>query len=299
MTTKIAITTPTGKNGRTLTKRLLDVAKEKQLEIVLLARDPEKVREFTEHGARVEKGNLDDAVFVARATAGVDALFWLTPQNFEPGEEVRAGYNRYGRVAAEAVKRNGISHVVHLSGFDTEKEGEGGQIVDGLADVERLLNDASTNITHVRAAFYLENYLGQLESIKNQGSVYMPVKGDTNVAMVATQDISEVAARELLALDWSGRRVVSAMGPKDLTFDEAAAELSKGIGRQVTHVTVTPDQARESMIGSGMSPGLTDGFLAIFAAGDAGLLRWVRDESSTTPTTMEEFARTVVGPMLR
>ena len=298
MTTKIAITTPTGKNGRALTKRLLDVAKEKQLEIVLLARDPEKVREFTERGARVEKGNLDDAVFVARATAGVDALFWLTPQNFEPGEEVRAGYNRYGRVAAEAVKRNGISHVVHLSGFDTEKDGEGGQIVDGLADVERLLNDAATNITHVRAAFYFENYLGQLEPIKNPGNGYMPVKGDTSIAMVATQDIAEVAARELLALDWSGRRVVSAMGPKDLTFDEAAAELSEGIGRQVAHVTVTPEQARESMLGSGMSPGMTDAFLAIFAAADAGLLRWVRDESTTTPTTMEEFARTIVGPML-
>jgi len=298
MTTKIAITTPTGKNGSALTKRLLDAAKENQLEIVLLARDPEKVREFTERGARVEKGSQDDGAFVARATEGVDALFWATPQNFEAGEEVRAGYNRYGRVAAEAVKRNGIPHVVHLSGFHTEKDGEGGQVVDGLADVERLLDDAATNITHVRAAFFLENYLGQLEPIKNQGSVYMPVKAETRLAMVATRDIVGVAARQLLALDWSGRRVVSAMGPKDLTFGEAAVELSEGIGRDVSHVTVTPEQARESMLGSGMSPGMTDAFLAIFAAADAGLLRWVRDESSTTPTTMEEFARTVMQPML-
>ncbi len=52
--------------------------------------------EFTERGARVENGSLDDAAFVARATQGVDALFWLTPQNFEAGEEVRAGYERYG-----------------------------------------------------------------------------------------------------------------------------------------------------------------------------------------------------------
>ena len=87
MTRKIAITTPTGNNGRALTARLLDVAKEKQLEIVLLARDPGKVRAFTERGARVEKGSVDDAAFVARATESVDALFWLTPQNFEPGEE--------------------------------------------------------------------------------------------------------------------------------------------------------------------------------------------------------------------
>ncbi len=79
MTKKIAITTPTGKSGRYLTERLLDAFKEKQLEIVLLARDPEGVRSFTERGARVEKGSLDDAGFVARATKGVDALYWLTP----------------------------------------------------------------------------------------------------------------------------------------------------------------------------------------------------------------------------
>ncbi len=298
MTTKIAITTPTGKSGRYLTERLLDAVTEQQLEIVLRARDPEGVRSFTERGARVEKGSLDDAGFVARATEGVDALYWLTPQNFEPGEEVRAGYNRYGRIAAEAVKGHGIRHVVHLSGFVTEKDGEGGQIIDGLADVERLLNEAATNITHLRAAFYFENYLGQIDSIKNQGSVYMPVKAETRVAMVATQDIADVAARELLTLDWSGRRVVSAMGPKDLTFGEAATALSEGVGRHVSHITVEPEQARESMLGSGMSPGLTDGFLSIFAAGDAGLLRWERDASSTTPTTLEEFARTVVRPML-
>ncbi len=298
MTTKIAITTPTGKNGRAVTERLVDAAKERKLEIVLLARDPERVREFTARGARVEKGNLDDAAFVSRATEGVDALFWITPQNFGSEEEVRAGYNRYGQVAAEAVRRNGIRHVVHLSGFVTEKDGEAGQIVDGLGDNERLLDDAAANITHVRAAFFFENYLGQLEPIKNQGSVYMPVKSETRLAMVATGDIADVAARELLSLDWSGRRVVSAMGPKDLTFVEAAAALSEGIGRQVSHVTGTPEQARESMLGSGMSPGLTDGFLAIFAAADAGRLRWERDASSTTPTTLEEFARTVVRPML-
>ncbi len=98
---KIAITTPTGKNGSALAKRLLDAAEENPLEIVLLARDPQKVLEFTERGAQVEKGNLDDAAFVGRATEGVDALFWVTPAYFEPGEEVRAGYNRYGRIGAE------------------------------------------------------------------------------------------------------------------------------------------------------------------------------------------------------
>ena len=127
----------------------------------------------------------------------------------------------------------------------------------------------------------------------------MPVKAETRLAMVATRDNADVAARELLSSDWSGRRVVSAMGPKDLTFGEAATAISEGIGRQVSHVTAEPEQARESMIGSGLSRGMADAFVAIFAAADAGLLRWERNASSTTPTGLEEYARTVMLPMLQ
>ena len=127
----------------------------------------------------------------------------------------------------------------------------------------------------------------------------MPVKAETRLAMVATRDSADVAARELLSSDWSGRRVVSAMGPKDLTFGEAATAISQGIDRQVSHVTVEPEQARESMIGSGLSRGMADAFVAIFAAADAGLLRWERNASSTTPTRLEEYARTVMRPMLQ
>ena len=127
----------------------------------------------------------------------------------------------------------------------------------------------------------------------------MPVKAETRVAMVAPRDRADLAARELLDSDWSGRRVVSVMGPKDLTFGEAATAVSEGIGRQVSHVTVEPEQARESMIGSGLSAGLADAFVAIFVAADAGLLRWERNASSTTPTRLEEFARTVMRPMLQ
>ena len=299
MTTKIAISTPTGNIGSKVTEHLLRQAREQQLEIVLLARKPEKVARFAELGARIEQGNLDDLDFVVRATKGVDAFFWLTPQNFRPDEDVRAGYARYGRVGAEAIRQNGIRHVVHLSGFQAPND-DGGSIISGLKDVERLLDEVAPNITHVRAGFFFENYLGQLDAIRDTGSVYFPVQGDTPVAMTATRDIAATIAHELGKLDWTGHRAVSVLGPTDLTFDDAANALGQGLGRTVTHVTVTPEQAREAMTGAGMSPGLADGFLQIFAANDRrGLISVpARDARSTTETSLEDFARTVVLPLL-
>ena len=93
---------------------------------------------------------------------------------------------------------------------------------------------------------------------------------------------------------------MSVLGPADLTFDEAARALGLGLGRSVSHVTVTPEQALDAMTGSGLSPGLADGFLRIFTSSDRGGLISVpaRDERSTTETSLEDFAHTVVLPLL-
>ena len=94
---------------------------------------------------------------------------------------------------------------------------------------------------------------------------------------------------------------VSVLGPADLTFDEAAQAIGEGIGRPVSHVTVTAEQAREAMTGGGLSLGLAEAFIAIFAANDRYALVSdpPRDERSTTSTSLQEFARTVVRPLLK
>ena len=48
MTTRIAISTPTGNVGSKVSEQLLSIAARHQLELVLLARKPEKVAHFAE-----------------------------------------------------------------------------------------------------------------------------------------------------------------------------------------------------------------------------------------------------------
>jgi len=107
---KVAIVTPTGNTGSKLAPRLLDGG----AELILLCRDPKKVSALTARGAKAEVGDLKDAGYVARATERADALYWVTPPDFSV-PDLHAFQAGLGRNAADAVRKNGIKRVVHLS----------------------------------------------------------------------------------------------------------------------------------------------------------------------------------------
>lgn len=118
--------------------------------------------------------------------------------------------------------------------------------------------------------------------------------------MIATRDIADAAAEVLLDGSWNGQEVLGLHGPKDLSFDEATSALAEGISRPVRYVEVTPDQAREAMQGMGVGKSAVDLYLEMYDAMATGRLEIAepRTPATTTPTTMEAFAREVVKPLL-
>ena len=172
--------------------------------------------------------------------------------------------------------------------------------VSGLHEVEKLLDGAAENITHLRPGFFFENYFWQLESIRDAGSIFMPLSGGTRVPMVATADIARVAADRLMDGSWTGRSVLGIHGPADLSLDEAARALSEALGRQVTHVRVEESQAREAMLSSGLSEGNAEIMLEMYRGMESGHMssKEPRTPQSTTPTTLDRFGREVLGQML-
>lgn len=291
---KVAVTTPTGNIGKVVADELVTAG----AQVILLARNPDKVKALTDRGASVVQGSQEDREYVVRATRGVDALFWLIPPDYSV-PDLRAYYNRVGEVAVAATQANRIGHIVFLSSVGAHQEGGTGPIL-GLRDVEQKLERVALHITHLRPAAFFENYLWQFEPIKHMGKVFLPVSGSTRVAMVATQDIGRVAAKRLLDTTWTGRSVANILGPSDLSFDEAAAGIGRGIGKLVTHVQVPEDQARQAMKQAGMGDDAIGLMLELYRAMSGGLLKAPegRTVESTTPTTIEQFARNVLKPMI-
>ena len=97
---------------------------------------------------------------------------------------------------------------------------------------------------------------------------------------------------------WTGAWVQPLQGPKDYSFDEAAAIIGESLGRPVKHVRVTPQQAVEAMATLGFSPHVAILMTELMAAIDSGLLKeeMPRTAATTTPTTFEEFVKTVMAP---
>lgn len=291
---KIAVTTPSGHIGSLVADYLLDAG----ADLRLLSRHPDKLTRLATRGAGVADGDLEDEAYVVEATQGVDALFWVTPPEFGVSD-LWAFQNRVGRSAAEAIRVNRIRRVVNVSSVGAHLPSGGGPI-DGLHDVEQLLDHAAINIVHLRPGYFFENFLMHRQSIRDEGNICLPVSGSRRIKMIATRDIARVAADRLVDTSWTGRLVRGLHGPDDLSFDAAAAAISEGVGRKVVHVKVDEETARKAMIDAEMSDHVADLMLELYRSIESGTL--VADEERSpetyTPTRMVDFAREVIRPLI-
>ena len=119
--------------------------------------------------------------------------------------------------------------------------------------------------------------------------------------MIATRDIGRVAAARLASRGWIGHFVGELHGPADLSFDEVAEILSRGAwaGRSSTS-SATAQEARQAMLENAMSENAADLMLEMYDAVETGRLRPIepRSPQTTTPTTLAEFARDVMLPLV-
>jgi uncharacterized protein YbjT (DUF2867 family) len=292
----IAVTTPTGHVGGAVADFLLN--SEGKVQVRLLARRPDQLKEFVRRGAEVVVGSQDDENYLVRATEGVDALFWATPPGYG-SDNVREFQNRLGRAAANAIRVNRISHVVNLSSVGANLSSGVGPI-SGLHDVEELLNETSCNITHLRPGFFFENLLWQLDTIRLWGRISLPLSGSKSFPMLATRDIGRVAAEHLENLAWTGHVIQELHGPADLNFREVAETLSRVLERKIVYIKCYRQEARDLMLQNAMSENAAELLLELYDAVETGKLRTMqqRSEETTTPTTLEEFARETILPKI-
>lgn len=291
----IAIATPTGNTGALIAQQLIAAG----ANVSVLVRDPDQLNDVIRRHAAVFQGSLDDHEFVVRATQGAEALYWLTPNNFG-ASNFRAWQRQVGEAAAAAIQANQIPHVVNLSSNGAHLP-DGMGPISGLYDVEQMFNRVAPNLIHLRPGLFMENYLMQLKPIGSANSVFLPIAGERRLAMIATQDIAATATQLLLHRDWQGQSVLGLHGSTDLSFDEAAAILSQLLNRSITHVAITLDQLRESLLQNGASENVADAYVQMWTmlADPNYAPAEPRTSKTTTPTSFAQFVQQKMLPLLK
>ncbi len=284
------ITGASGNTGKVIANALLDAGKK----VRVLGRDAEKVKELTDKGAEAAIGNVEDIDFLTKAFGGAVAVYAMIPPNSQT-DDYRGYQNNVADAQIEAAKNAGVKYVVTLSSVGAHLKEKAG-VVQGLADMEKKWNAVEgINVLHLRPSYFMENALGQIDTIKNMGIMGSPIKGEMSFPMVATNDIGELAAKRLLELDFNGSEVQYLLGSRDVTYNEVAGIYGKVIGKEdLKYVEFPYEDAKKAMMESwGLSENVADAFIEFMQTTNAGHLfeDAKRTEQNTTPTSVEDFAR--------
>jgi hypothetical protein len=120
--------------------------------------------------------------------------------------------------------------------------------------------------------------------------------------MIASWDIAPIAADYLARLNFKGRNVRYLCGARDYTMTEVSRILGEAIGQPNLKYVQFPDAVfRKGLISAGgLSPHGADMAIEINHGIDSVLIKAEpRSKSNTTPTTLEEFARTTFAPAFK
>ena len=278
----------TGNTGSIVANKLANQGKN----VRVVGRNAEHLAQFKK--AEPFVGDVTDNTAMAKAFQGAQAVYLMMPPNATIPD-----YKAYQQQVIEslgaAVEKNGVKFAVVLSSVGADKPEKSGPIL-GLRSLEERLNRISgLNVLRLRAAYFMENTLGQADAIKGMGSAAGPLRPELKIPMIATRDIGAFAADALSRLEFAGQQVQELHGQRDLSFGEITSILGKAIGkRDLNYVTLTRDQFRDTLIKQvGMSQSVANLLAEMAESLDSGYLHPLeaRTARSTTPTSYETFAQ--------
>ncbi|MCA9787220.1 MAG: NmrA family NAD(P)-binding protein [Calditrichaeota bacterium] len=271
--------------------RLAATLLEKGQAVRVVGRSRDRLQNLVSLGAEAAIGDQLDRDFLRTAFAGAKGVFVLIPPNFAVAD-FRAWQRQAADTLVEALKGSAVKRVVSLSSAGADRPSGTGPIV-GLYHMEQGLNSLpGIELTHLRAGYFMENTFNSIGLIKQAGIMASIGSPDEIQTLIATRDIADAAAEELLAERSVDGRVRYLLGARDYTQSEVATILGKAIGKpELTYVQVDEATVRGGMEGAGLTADMAGLYLEMLGAISKGELNLpARDARNTTPTTLEDFA---------
>jgi NAD(P)H dehydrogenase (quinone) len=230
----------------------------------LLLRSPAKAPALAR--AEVVQASYDDGPAVRRALAGVEVALMVS------GSESAHRLDEH-RSFVDAAAEAGVRHVVYTSFY--------GAAVDSTFTLardhhhtERHIEKSGMTYTFLRDNLYLD-FFPMLAG--EDGVLRGPADGG-RVAAVAQDDIAAVATTVLLDPSSHERRSYDLTGPEALTLAEAAATMSRVLGREYTFHDESLEEAYASRASYGAPDWQVDAWVSTYTAIASGELSRVTDD---------------------
>jgi uncharacterized protein YbjT (DUF2867 family) len=273
--------------------RQLSSKKSDELSIVggvrSISKSKSKVKSLEHH--KLVEMDYDNPETVTAALKGMDKLFLLTPTHPKMVD--------FTSNLVNGAKEGHLKHIVKLSHIRVDAaEGPQINITHLHRQTEKIIEDSGIPFTFLRPNFFMQNfvnfYLG-----KNQSSIYLPA-GDGKVSFVDVRDIASVAVQSLTHNSDSihSGKAYTITGPEPLSYSEAAEILSNHIGRKISYVNISEDDARKLITNMGMNEWHTKILLDLLKLSREGYLsdvsHTVEEVTGKQPIPFSQFAKDYV-----
>ena len=293
----VTVTGATGHIGSGIVERLLNGGHR----VRGIMRNKEKFAPLEAKGAESRVGDLSDKSFLTEAFRGSDAAFLMIPPD-PTVPDIRADQRRIAESEIEAIKAAGVTRVVALSSIGGQLASGTGPIA-GLHDFEVLLKAVpNLSLVILRPTYFMENFLYWIPLIKEAGICGETIRPDVQMPLIATRDIAAVAAEYLAEPRFEGVTVRHLLGPRDYTVLEATSILGGAISKpDLQYVQFSRDDYRNGLLQAGFTENVADSYIEMESAINVESIfaEAKRDPSTTTLTTLEEFARDTFAPAFK
>ncbi|MEL6500846.1 MAG: SDR family oxidoreductase [Cyanobacteria bacterium J06623_1] len=220
----------------------------KQLE---LAKVPYRAAYFSKEKVEAALAKGVDAVSIDynrpetlhKAFQGCDKLFLLGPNALN---QTQLELN-----AVEAAKAVGVKYIVKQSVMGAE--GEDFSLAQIHRPVEKAIEASGIEWTFLRPNSFMQNVVTFMaETIKAESTFYS-ASGEAKIAHVDVRDIAAVAVKALTESEpIHFGQAYTLTGSEAPTYDDLADELSKVLGRSISHISLSPEDLKHGMLAEGM-----------------------------------------------
>ena len=197
------------------------------VEVVRSSRSPDVVAKMLSKGWPAVHLDLDDARTFPSALKGIDRLFVMTGYTVAMTHQTKT--------IADAAADAGVGHIVHLGIFGNGRSTDPHFAWHEL--VERYIEGSGVPWTHLHPHMFMENLLSVFTL--RDGQLPWPA-GNKPTGWIAGEDLTAVAAKVLA--EGPARHASKGywMSTDVLNGEQAAAVLSKALGRSIPASVMTP-----------------------------------------------------------
>lgn len=278
----IAIVGATGNTGQAVVNELKQLGQNP----VCVVRNPEKAREIFGPDAKTAVAELTDRAALEKALQGVQSVFVVTGHN--------PGMVEQQNNVLDAAMKAGAKYLVRLSG-GRAVVGPDSESVIGRSHyaIEERLRDSGIGWVILRPGLFMQNVFTQAAAIKNDNKMVMPFPKDLPMALTDVRDTGAVGARILIDPTTHAGKAYEFTG-KLTNYGEFADVFSQVLGRTITYVGVTPEQAEQAMKSRGMPDWLVQHLVTIAKLGAKGAFSNestgpIREIAKREPITTRQF----------